>query len=274
MIMTAKSPIFPAVLSRSDRKGLYPTSRHLKTPTQNRRLWRGASPMQENYNYRGPRRTKIYRRFELIRMWRSPPYRWPAQIYSPHHRCWDWGKCWERFKPNIPEHKRGKYAQTHFWTDEVARIQKRITQIKKEIETDPYGALFGRRLEPFSALNRFEDTCASLYRSLFGLDKHENTPSNTWSKNTKARPKPPNNDSANHPESNSSSSREPRDGIDAESPPKSNISRYEFDPISGRMVLKKPRFNDTITKKGPVDEEGSTNKATNDPERQDRKSVV
>lgn len=247
--------MFRPILSTSDRKSLHPISgtKHLKTPLQARNLWRGSSRIQEHYNDRGQRRMKIHRRFDMVRMWGRPTQHWPAQIYNRHHPWWNWAKNWEQ---SIPEHKRTR-PQKDFWGDEGACIQRRMAQIKKEIETDPYGALFGRRLEPFSALNKFEDTCASLYRSLFGLDRSGNTEST----DTTARSQTSKNSPTKNPEGKSRSPRKPENEGITDSPQEKNTIPYEFDPVSGRMVQKKPGLTDEMPKNGPAGR-GLTSKPT------------
>ncbi|KAI9044248.1 uncharacterized protein KD926_001478 [Aspergillus affinis] len=259
MITNVKTPVFPAIFLKSDRKGLYLTARRLKTSVQTRNLWRGANQTQDFYNNCGPKRIKIYRRLDFVRMRGKPSHPWPAQIYN-RRRCW--GKLWERPKPtNIPEHNRATYSLKDFWGDEGTHIHKKIAQLKKEMETDPYGALFGRRLEPFTALHKLEDTCATLYRSIFGLDKFEKT----WSTDTTTRSNQSKNDSTESRQRKGSSSKEPGNGGVAETSHKKKTSRYEFDPISGRMVLKKPRMTDAIEGERPAGGEDSAKRFAKDP---------
>ncbi|PLB50588.1 hypothetical protein P170DRAFT_508748 [Aspergillus steynii IBT 23096] len=259
MMPNAKPSMLPLVLSKSARKGLHPTSKRLKTSLQTRKIWRGAS--QDHYHKREQRRMRIHRRFDLFTLWGRPAHPWPAQIYNRHPRWWKWERTWERPNPDMPEQKRGTYSQKHPWGEEGARMHKRIAQIRKEIETDPYGALFGRRLEPFSAFNKFEDTCASLYRSLFGLDK----PESTGSTDTTARSKPFKNGSAENPETKASWPRGSGNEGGVGNVSQKSTSRYEFDPISGRMVPKKHRPADVVTEKRPASGGGSPNKPTKDP---------
>jgi hypothetical protein len=112
-----------------------------------------------------------------------------------------------------------------------------MEQIKKEIEADPYKALFGRRLEPFKSPGKHENIFSALFQSLFGHgSKAEAEPKVT---DTTARGKT---DAAHSSDSRPSDKRSAstRSEINAhEEPAKDDIGDYEFDPITGRMVRKK-----------------------------------
>ncbi|KAF4212448.1 hypothetical protein CNMCM8980_006358 [Aspergillus fumigatiaffinis] len=112
-----------------------------------------------------------------------------------------------------------------------------MEQIKKEIEADPYKALFGRRLEPFKSSGKHENIFSSLFQSLFGHgSKAEAEPKVT---DTTSRVKT---DAAHtsDPRPSEKRSASTRSEINAhEEPVKDDIGDYEFDPITGRMVRKK-----------------------------------
>ncbi|THC99231.1 hypothetical protein EYZ11_001319 [Aspergillus tanneri] len=129
-----------------------------------------------------------------------------------------------------------------------------MEQIKKEIEADPYGVLFGRRLEPFSALNKFEDVFASFYRSLFGLDKAENF----RSFDTTAHRKTAKHASAEVPKKDSQFKQPVADST-ASSLQEFNTDNLEFDPISGRMVPKGSSVIDVPEEKGNVKDASPAN---------------
>lgn len=107
-----------------------------------------------------------------------------------------------------------------------------MERIRKEIEADPYAALFGRRLEPFASNfgARFENGFTSLWRSLFGLDKPENdTRSNIG--RAKEDSRSASGDDVRVNKTERAQSQPLSDSTDA---------RFEFDPVSGRMVPKRP----------------------------------
>ncbi|KAH1766919.1 hypothetical protein KXX41_009187 [Aspergillus fumigatus] len=112
-----------------------------------------------------------------------------------------------------------------------------MEQIKKEIEADPYEALFGRRLDPFKSWGKHENILSSLFRSLFGQgSKAEAEPKVT---DTTARVKT---DAAHpsDPRPSGKQSASPRSEVNAyKEPTEDDTGDYEFDPITGRMVPKK-----------------------------------
>ncbi|GFF88852.1 hypothetical protein CNMCM6936_008178 [Aspergillus lentulus] len=112
-----------------------------------------------------------------------------------------------------------------------------MDQIKKEIEADPYEALFGRRLDPFKSWGKHENIFSSLFQSLFGHgSKAEAEPKVT---DTTARMKT---DAAHSsdPRPSGKQSASPSSEVNAyKEPAKDDFGNYEFDPITGRMVPKK-----------------------------------
>ncbi|KAF7122421.1 hypothetical protein CNMCM5793_000446 [Aspergillus hiratsukae] len=123
------------------------------------------------------------------------------------------------------------------WETQRVRLEQRMEQIKKEIEADPYAALFGRRLEPFKSSHKHENIFSSLFQSIFGQgSKAEAEPKTT---DTTARVKV----DAVHPSDTRPSDKQPASpGIEVntyEEPAKDDTGGYEFDPITGRMFRKK-----------------------------------
>ncbi|KAF7167642.1 hypothetical protein CNMCM5623_000915 [Aspergillus felis] len=112
-----------------------------------------------------------------------------------------------------------------------------MEQIKKEIEKDPYDALFGRRLEPFKSSGKHENIFSSFFQSFFGHgSKIEAEPKAT---DTTARVKIDVSHSSD-PRPSDRQSASPRSEINAyDELAKDDIGDYEFDPITGRMVRKK-----------------------------------
>lgn len=112
-----------------------------------------------------------------------------------------------------------------------------MEQIKKEIEADPYAALFGRRLEPFKSSDKHEDIFSSLFQFFFGHGSKAEAESKAT--DTTARVKA----DAVHPSDPRPSDKQPanpRSEVNTyEELAKDDTGGYEFDPITGRMVRKK-----------------------------------
>ncbi|RHZ60565.1 uncharacterized protein CDV56_101905 [Aspergillus thermomutatus] len=112
-----------------------------------------------------------------------------------------------------------------------------MEQIKKEIEADPYAALFGRRLEPFKSSGKHENIFSSLFQSFFGHgSKAEAEPKAT---DTTARVKTDVVHSSDPQPSDKQSASLKNEVNTYEELAKDDIGEKEFDPITGRMVRKK-----------------------------------
>ncbi|RAH71989.1 uncharacterized protein BO66DRAFT_318919 [Aspergillus aculeatinus CBS 121060] len=126
-----------------------------------------------------------------------------------------------------------------------------MDHIKQAIENDPYGAIFGRRLEPLKSFERFDKTFTSLCRALFGLgdksvDKaHADIAHGTPRTMTTTARSKKTSDTLKKPQPTDSG--KPRGPIAIHT--KKNVTRYEFDPISGRMIPKKAK-NPDVAEKG------------------------
>ncbi|KAI9370645.1 hypothetical protein BJX61DRAFT_82785 [Aspergillus egyptiacus] len=210
---------------------------------------------------------------------RSRRHPHPHQAQTVYHKFrpyqspgWGWGSS---FNAGFPQFQRWHKLENDFWEDRKTRAQRRMEWFKKEVEADPYAALFGRRLEPlvFGVGSKLENTFSSLYRSLFGLDESSPETVNTNAKvksdilkgTSKESREPETGETQSQPSSSSlfrfdDSSPETvnakakvksdvRQGAPKEGSPESETSEtrsqpsssrdagYEFDPISGRMVL-------------------------------------
>ncbi|PYI31096.1 hypothetical protein BP00DRAFT_415889 [Aspergillus indologenus CBS 114.80] len=126
-----------------------------------------------------------------------------------------------------------------------------MDHIKQAIERDPYGAIFGRRLEPFKSFEKFDKTFTSLCRALFGLgDKsadtgHADTAHGTPRTMTTTAKSEKTSDTIK--KSQSTDSGKLRGPVVIHT--KKNVTRYEFDPISGRMIPKEAK-NPEVAEKG------------------------
>ncbi|GIC94812.1 uncharacterized protein Aud_002142 [Aspergillus udagawae] len=112
-----------------------------------------------------------------------------------------------------------------------------MERLKKEIEANPYEALFGRRPVPFQSSGKHENIFSSFFQSFFGHgSKAEAEPKAT---DTTARVKIDASHSSD-PRPCDRQSASSRSEINAyDEPAKDDIGDYEFDPITGRMARKK-----------------------------------
>ncbi|OJJ95885.1 hypothetical protein ASPACDRAFT_81643 [Aspergillus aculeatus ATCC 16872] len=165
-----------------------------------------------------------------------------------------WSHTWSSslpFQKINEKFSRHPSSYKDFWEMEVNRTRRTMDHIKQAIENDPYGAIFGRRLEPLKSFERFDKTFTSLCRALFGLgdksvDKahadiaHETPRTMTTTTRSKKTP-----DTLKKPQSTESG--KPRGPVAIHT--KKNVTRYEFDPISGRMIPKIAK-NPDVAEKG------------------------
>lgn len=162
-----------------------------------------------------------------------------------------------------------------FFEAERIRAQRRMEQIKREIDADPHAALFGRRLnpDPIGLWEKQENSLSNFCRSVFGLDKHVDTQTGSGSKahaktaDTTGRVK----SSGGRPEgvknaqTKKASSDSGDTAVDRRSYMDTKANDLEFDPISGRMV---PRKSETQVVAG--EENGSVRNPGKRPIQDDR----
>ncbi|KAL5355906.1 hypothetical protein BJX96DRAFT_142036 [Aspergillus floccosus] len=211
-------------------------------PAQYRSLWRCSHHKHGSVNDHAQRRMEKYHRI-CISKFRSRTTHLPRRPRVMHdrghhdHPWWIQGWGWGRFKSSFPGFRNSRPPGEDFWEAERARMQRRIEQIKKEIEADPYGALFGRRLEPWSTFNKMESTFASMCRSIFGFDKSFDDTPKPRPMDTTGRTSPTKPSARSENENSVDHTKE-----DATSRASKDIDRddFEFDPISGRMSPRKP----------------------------------
>ncbi|PYH34934.1 uncharacterized protein BO87DRAFT_415660 [Aspergillus neoniger CBS 115656] len=211
---------------------LFASSQHLKSSCQRRHIWRGPGE-RINYEYLEKQIDK-HRRYCLSKLREKPARPRKANVYESQN---PWG-----FRGYGPGYDRDKSFQFYkrngikgdFWEAERSRIKERMNQIKREIDKDPYAALFGRRLQPFSSFEKLDNAFTSICRSFLGLDKSEST------MDTTARPKA----TTAVSKDSSESPKKPQPDVSGRVPSSdetvSETGRpdYEFDPVSGRMIPK------------------------------------
>ncbi|PKX93312.1 uncharacterized protein P174DRAFT_443196 [Aspergillus novofumigatus IBT 16806] len=209
------------------------------TSVQSRGIWR------YTYHRYGSRSSDERRRLE--KHLRHTPsklrdrqisHRQRSQSFLDDHRPWwnsGWG--WSRLKFSIPPNWNEHAPRNDYWEAQRIRLEQRMEQIKKEIEADPYEALFGRRLEPFKSSGKHGNIFSSLFQSFFGHG-------------SKAEAEPKATDTTAHVKTGAARSSDLRPSDKQSASPRSevnaykelakdDIGEYEFDPITGRMVRKK-----------------------------------
>ncbi|PWY69873.1 serine-threonine rich protein [Aspergillus sclerotioniger CBS 115572] len=208
------------------------SSRLIKSSLQRRQLWWGTD-QRYNYDYLAKQMDK-HRRFCMSKLRNMPARPRKAHVYERHHRWWDRSNGSGYHRDIFSKFENANRHKKDFWEADRARAKQRMEQIGREIEKDPYAALFGRRLEPFSSFGRLENTFTSLCRSLLGLDKSSNA------MDTTARPKASTTASKSSPDAGKEAKSDLSRGDQCPTDVSSKItnSSYEFDPISGRMVPK------------------------------------
>ncbi|KAL2832440.1 hypothetical protein BDW59DRAFT_105030 [Aspergillus cavernicola] len=200
----------------------YLSLRHSRHTSQVRKLW-GCS--HQRYNHDLNRR---HIRLILGKHQRSRRPHHPRREQTIYHDYQSWrnpGWGWSSFKSGLLDFQRKYNPENDFWEVQKARAQQRTEWVKKEVDADPYAALFGRRLEPAF---KFETMFTSLCRSLFGLDKSSANTVDTTA-NSKADVH-----SAHGTKSQESKTEE----VPIQSSRDLREVGFEFDPISGRMIPK------------------------------------
>ncbi|KAL4738885.1 hypothetical protein BDV11DRAFT_128098 [Aspergillus similis] len=154
---------------------------------------------------------------------------------------WGWG--WGGFKSSFPgfqdkptRHRDKRDDDNGGWED---RAKRRMEWIKKEIEADPYAALFGRRPQPLGLNwgNKLESGLVSLWRSVFRLGEDmSNTDTDKGAKIVDTTLK------ARKDSGRASVDEEVREPVTRNGDMQRRSSTdfkgagFEYDPITGRMV--------------------------------------
>ncbi|KAL3491974.1 hypothetical protein BJX62DRAFT_236615 [Aspergillus germanicus] len=130
----------------------------------------------------------------------------------------------------------------NLWNEQSRRHQQRMDWLKKEIDADPYAALFGRRHKPLN-FPKLEEMFTTLWNSFLGLGsgfveakKDTKASSSQARADDKAAILKSARNSAGYGEPLMNPTAEPR----SSSYVNAREDAFEFDPISGRMVKKAP----------------------------------
>ncbi|KAL1847602.1 hypothetical protein Plec18170_008499 [Paecilomyces lecythidis] len=176
--------------------------------------------------------------------WIQPWWGWGSRGYTSRRWGGDFGEGdgFGRSKKDGSE-KRGSHG---WWEKEKAHFEQEMERIKKEIEDDPFAALFGRKPEPMrhhgnghhgpwstfcrTFLGRSDDTRKPEQTSTNAASKVVDVESNTRGTEIKK----------NNSWTNANVYEAPRDSLEKQqtnTPAASQAeAAFEFDPISGRMV--------------------------------------
>ncbi|KAE8144768.1 hypothetical protein BDV25DRAFT_86281 [Aspergillus avenaceus] len=260
--MMPSSPMLIAILIKNDvQPPHFAPSRLLKNTNQSRGF-RGSTRLEHsNHNGHSPWRIKKYKHSCISRMREEPAshLRRNQMLFNHAHDPWwkvGWG--WGQSKSCFPSPHKDTRHKKDFWDAERDRMQKRMEQIKREIDADPYVALFGKRTGPFDFPKSYEKDLFSFCRSVFGLDKADESGTINTTPSPKTAKDAPLKSQRNNGSPSSSSSKEWM--MDNTQGASQNAGREDltFDPISGRMIPRKPRASSINDKHIRADNEGSS----------------
>jgi hypothetical protein len=200
------------------------------------------------------KRARALRRQTLL----DEQYRWSNRI----HPWWGWGWGSRGYKSNRSDryldrsdgsarNAKDGSGKEDWWEKEKARFQQEMERIKKEVEEDPFTALFGKRPEPIRHDDGYQSPWSTFCRNFLGRDHETQRSARTSTKETS---------SVTNAESCVRESSVTKDGTrsntnvheasPAKQPEKQNAEAQaaspaelasRFDPISGRMVTTKVR---------------------------------
>ncbi|KAJ6082299.1 hypothetical protein N7499_007173 [Penicillium canescens] len=172
--------------------------------SRSRSMWRCARNGQGEKTDRISRRIDQYHRHPLFRQPKEEVRHGGSPTPNPKHSTWGW-EVWRSF-PGFSGLSSGRKKSVR--DSEQEQLYNHMELLRKQIEEDPYSALFGRRLEPFYKLDK-SDTSFNGYLQSFMKTK----------KPTRAR-------SAELTQKQKGSN--------------SNHVGLQYDPISGRMAPMPP----------------------------------
>ncbi|KAL1952551.1 hypothetical protein VTO42DRAFT_4820 [Malbranchea cinnamomea] len=171
----------------------------------------------------------------------------PDWYRSPflHHHYWKSSGQWKRLRRSLDD--RDDAQSSGKWEDpwiakhdaELKRMEEEFEKLKRAIDEDPYGMIFGRRLQPFS-FGQKKGTWSTFLHDVFGFDG----PSSTPSKEEPISVKP----------IRITRDQSPDTPVQADNTSSSNQEiPLRFDPISGRMVPQEPQETPSQSSKPTID---------------------
>ncbi|KAL2012896.1 hypothetical protein VTN00DRAFT_421 [Thermoascus crustaceus] len=254
--------LIPVVLLLSSSCRTLP--RLASQPAQRRSLWQSSRRDRRNswlfdQDEHIPQRIRRYKRLYMFKQAQALRRqavldRQSGQMPRREHPWWSRGWGWRGFQSSGPDNfsnknedytQRGKdnvYKEQNesWWEAERARIEREMERLKKEIEADPYTALFGKRIEPLGRHDWHTSPWSAFCRSFLGL----NDSKDSAKADGLAASKGAENSSSDTNMNNEVSSKSANgDAIPVQPSMASTTSEaetsFEFDPISGRMIPKK-----------------------------------
>lgn len=185
--------------------------------SNSRNLWRCARDYSSKRDKaeRISRRVDRYHRHPQANIRRKTEGRqdWPSTAHRDASSTWGWG-LW-RSRSSFSDFSAGRES---FWDSEREQMQRRMAHLRKHLSEDPYGAVFGRRLN--------ESVWSGFFQSIMNTE-----PTNTGACQS----------SKTHLQDfNFAKSPQPSDTVAAR-------DMLQYDPISGRMAPKPPSPSEDAT---------------------------
>ncbi|KAJ5580022.1 uncharacterized protein N7459_006007 [Penicillium hispanicum] len=138
--------------------------------SQTRSIWRCARNSQGSGDKveRISRRIDKYHRHPEANFRRKAEVRhdWPSTAHRTSSGPGGWA-LW-RSRSSFSDFSAGR--ERSFWDNEREQMQQRMAHLKKHIAEDPYGAIFGRRLDSFTHLDKNESAWPGFLRSFTTSD--------------------------------------------------------------------------------------------------------
>lgn len=263
------SQLIPVVLLLSSSCGTLP--RLASQPAQRRSLWqssrrdhRNSWPFDQVEHI--PQRIKRYERLYMFKQAQALRRQAVLDRQSAHtprreHPWWSWGWRWRGLQSSGPDNlssKRGKDnvykgQNESWWEAERARMEREMEQLKKEIEADPYTALFGKRIEPLGRQDWHTSPWSAFCRSFLGLKNSKNSAKVDGPAVSKDTEKSSSDTNINN-EASSKSAKSDATPVQPSKPSTTSEAEtsFEFDPISGRMVPKESSFPESSSQNTQV----------------------
>jgi hypothetical protein len=178
--------------------------------SQYRSTWRCARNGQSENTDRFSRLIDPYHRNDLFNQNKNEAHhgRSPTLNPNPKGPIWGWG-VW-RSRLGFSDLYSGR--EKSLWDSDQEHLYNHMELLSKQVEADPYTALFGRRLNPFLKLDKPDTSFKGFFQSFMNTQKHTHVRIVKLKKKQKQKQKGSN----------------------------SNHVGLQYDPISGRMVPMPP----------------------------------
>ncbi|KAJ5309106.1 hypothetical protein PENANT_c020G08570 [Penicillium antarcticum] len=135
--------------------------------SQSRSTWRCARNGQSEKTDRISRRIDPYHRHPLFNQHNAESRNCGSPAPNPKHSTWGWG-MW-RSRSGLSDLSSGRKKSV--LDSEREQLYSNMESLRKEIEADPYSALFGRRLDPFYKIDKSDASFNGFLKSLMHSEK-------------------------------------------------------------------------------------------------------